>query len=101
MPREVRIRVICSSLCHVDLAFSNMQDPPGFYPRILGHEAIGFWVGMWRLPLLCGPGALAHCFSRAPSDSPTVVSEPRFGLVGEQAGILVWINYSMWGNSFK
>ncbi|XP_045811416.1 alcohol dehydrogenase-like 7 [Trifolium pratense] len=41
MPREVRIRVICSSLCHVDLAFSNMQDPPGFYPRILGHEAIG------------------------------------------------------------
>jgi S-(hydroxymethyl)glutathione dehydrogenase/alcohol dehydrogenase len=25
MPREVRIRIICSSLCHVDLAFSNMQ----------------------------------------------------------------------------
>jgi hypothetical protein len=76
MPREVRIRILCTSLCYVDLAFSNMQvyffilhninffyllvihfnwflkmyflkcvlkDPPGFFPRILGHEAIG-WV---------------------------------------------------------
>ncbi|RHN68853.1 putative alcohol dehydrogenase [Medicago truncatula] len=41
MPREVRIRIICSSICHIDLTFSDMQDPPGFFPRILGHEAIG------------------------------------------------------------
>ncbi|CAI8584425.1 unnamed protein product [Vicia faba] len=39
--REVRIRVLCSSICHIDLAFSNMKDPPGFFPRILGHEAAG------------------------------------------------------------
>jgi Zn-dependent alcohol dehydrogenase len=25
MPREVRIRIICSSICHIDLAFSDMQ----------------------------------------------------------------------------
>ncbi|XP_058787312.1 alcohol dehydrogenase-like 7 [Vicia villosa] len=41
MAREVRIRVLCSSICHIDLAFSNMKDPPGFFPRILGHEAAG------------------------------------------------------------
>ncbi|PNX63394.1 hypothetical protein L195_g061603, partial [Trifolium pratense] len=31
---------------------------------------------MWRLPLLCGSGALPHCFSRAPPDSSTVVPKP-------------------------
>ncbi|XP_061354564.1 alcohol dehydrogenase-like 7 [Gastrolobium bilobum] len=41
MPREVRIRVICTSLCHSDITFWNMQDPPAYFPRILGHEAIG------------------------------------------------------------
>lgn len=25
MPREVRIRIICSSICHIDLTFSDMQ----------------------------------------------------------------------------
>ncbi|CAL5203385.1 unnamed protein product [Lathyrus oleraceus] len=41
MAREVRIRVLCSSICHIDLAFSNMKDLPGIFPRILGHEAAG------------------------------------------------------------
>ncbi|KAJ1394338.1 hypothetical protein SESBI_34282 [Sesbania bispinosa] len=41
MPREIRIRIICTSLCHVDITFWKMQDPPGFFPRILGHESIG------------------------------------------------------------
>ncbi|KAK7316614.1 hypothetical protein RJT34_00206 [Clitoria ternatea] len=41
MSREVRIRVICTSLCHSDLTFWNLQHPPGIFPRILGHEAIG------------------------------------------------------------
>lgn len=41
MAREVRIRIICTSLCHSDLTFWKMKDPPGFFPRILGHEAIG------------------------------------------------------------
>ncbi|XP_038885201.1 alcohol dehydrogenase-like 7 [Benincasa hispida] len=38
---EVRIRIICTSLCHSDLIFWKLKDPPGFFPRILGHEAIG------------------------------------------------------------
>lgn len=39
--REVRIRIICTSLCHVDLTFWKMQDAPAIFPRILGHEAVG------------------------------------------------------------
>ncbi|XP_047325351.1 alcohol dehydrogenase-like 7 [Impatiens glandulifera] len=39
--REVRIRIICTSLCHSDLLFWKMKDPPGCFPRILGHEAVG------------------------------------------------------------
>ncbi|KAL1822921.1 hypothetical protein ACET3Z_009699 [Daucus carota] len=38
---EVRIRVICSSLCNSDIAFWKMKDPPGYFPRILGHECFG------------------------------------------------------------
>ncbi|KAL0557392.1 hypothetical protein IC582_005930 [Cucumis melo] len=41
MPREVRIRIICTSLCHSDLTFWKLKDPPGIFPRIFGHEAIG------------------------------------------------------------
>ncbi|KAI4336721.1 hypothetical protein L6164_015212 [Bauhinia variegata] len=41
MPREARIRVICTSLCHSDITFWKMKDPPAIFPRILGHEAIG------------------------------------------------------------
>ncbi|CAJ2653811.1 unnamed protein product [Trifolium pratense] len=41
MPREARIRIICTSLCHSDIIFWNMQGPPAIVPRILGHEAIG------------------------------------------------------------
>ncbi|KAA8528802.1 hypothetical protein F0562_036157 [Nyssa sinensis] len=40
-PREVRIRIICTSLCHSDITFWKLKDPPGYFPRILGHEAIG------------------------------------------------------------
>uniref|UniRef100_A0A7N0R858 Alcohol dehydrogenase-like 7 n=1 Tax=Kalanchoe fedtschenkoi TaxID=63787 RepID=A0A7N0R858_KALFE len=38
---EVRIRIICTSLCHSDINFWKLKDPPGFAPRIFGHEAIG------------------------------------------------------------
>ncbi|CAL2235902.1 unnamed protein product [Prunus armeniaca] len=41
MPHEVRIRIICTSLCHTDLSFWKMKDFPAIFPRILGHEAIG------------------------------------------------------------
>ncbi|KAL9316094.1 hypothetical protein ACSQ67_017095 [Phaseolus vulgaris] len=41
LPREVRIRVICTTLCHTDLTFWNLQVSPENSPRILGHEAVG------------------------------------------------------------
>ncbi|MED6168340.1 hypothetical protein PIB30_010670 [Stylosanthes scabra] len=41
MPHEARIKVICTTLCHVDLTFWRIKDPASIWPRILGHEAIG------------------------------------------------------------
>ncbi|KAJ1432143.1 hypothetical protein SESBI_06780 [Sesbania bispinosa] len=41
MPHEARIRIICTSLCHSDITFWKMKEPPAICPRILGHEAIG------------------------------------------------------------
>ncbi|XP_047325352.1 alcohol dehydrogenase-like 7 [Impatiens glandulifera] len=38
---EVRIRIICTSLCHSDITVWKMKDPTGCFPRILGHEAVG------------------------------------------------------------
>ncbi|KAL6506641.1 hypothetical protein OROHE_022473 [Orobanche hederae] len=38
---EVRIKIICTSLCHSDITFWKLKDPPGVFPRILGHEAVG------------------------------------------------------------
>jgi len=37
---EIRIRVICTSLCHTDITFWKAKVAPVF-PRILGHEAYG------------------------------------------------------------
>ncbi|KAB1201720.1 Alcohol dehydrogenase-like 7 [Morella rubra] len=42
MPREVRIRIICTSLCHTDIGVWKLKDPSGMFPRIFGHEAVGF-----------------------------------------------------------
>ncbi|PSR99535.1 Alcohol dehydrogenase-like [Actinidia chinensis var. chinensis] len=38
---EVRIRILCTSLCHSDVTFWKMKDPPGYFPRIFGHESTG------------------------------------------------------------
>ncbi|GJN08828.1 hypothetical protein PR202_ga26785 [Eleusine coracana subsp. coracana] len=38
---ELRIRIICTSLCHSDVTFWRMKDFPGIFPRIFGHEAFG------------------------------------------------------------
>ncbi|KAL6657574.1 hypothetical protein ACP70R_005354 [Stipagrostis hirtigluma subsp. patula] len=38
---EVRIKILCTSLCHTDLTFWRMKGFPAMYPSILGHEAIG------------------------------------------------------------
>lgn len=40
---EVRIKILCTSLCHTDISFwkLNPQHPLAAYPRIFGHEAVG------------------------------------------------------------
>ncbi|KAF3788447.1 Alcohol dehydrogenase B, partial [Nymphaea thermarum] len=38
---EVRIKIICASLCHTDVAFWTLPEPHGIFPRIFGHEAVG------------------------------------------------------------
>ncbi|CAM0906813.1 unnamed protein product [Alopecurus aequalis] len=38
---EVRIRILCTSLCHTDVTFWRMENFPAMYPSILGHEAAG------------------------------------------------------------
>ncbi|CAN1233793.1 Alcohol dehydrogenase-like 5 [Linum perenne] len=39
---EVRLRILCTSLCHSDVTFWNMKPGPiSVFPRILGHEAVG------------------------------------------------------------
>ncbi|KAK8997031.1 hypothetical protein V6N11_020523 [Hibiscus sabdariffa] len=40
-PYEVRIRIICTSLCYSDITFWKLKGPPACFPRILGHEAVG------------------------------------------------------------
>ncbi|XP_039027018.1 alcohol dehydrogenase-like 7 [Hibiscus syriacus] len=40
-PYEVRIRIICTSLCYSDIMFWKLKVPPACFPRILGHEAVG------------------------------------------------------------
>ncbi|CAH1418933.1 unnamed protein product [Lactuca virosa] len=40
-PREVRIKIICTSLCHSDVTLWKLKDPPAIFPIILGHEAVG------------------------------------------------------------
>ncbi|CDP07305.1 unnamed protein product [Coffea canephora] len=39
--REVRIKIICTSLCFSDITFWRLKVPPACFPRILGHEAVG------------------------------------------------------------
>ncbi|KAL1225803.1 Alcohol dehydrogenase-like 1 [Cardamine amara subsp. amara] len=39
---EVRIKILCTSLCHTDITFWKLDSPPlSRFPRILGHEAVG------------------------------------------------------------
>ncbi|KAF8083030.1 hypothetical protein N665_0795s0026 [Sinapis alba] len=39
---EVRIKILCTSLCHTDVAFWKLDSGPlARFPRILGHEAVG------------------------------------------------------------
>ncbi|CAH1429962.1 unnamed protein product [Lactuca virosa] len=38
---EVRIKILCTSLCHTDVTFWKLEHPPAIFPIILGHEAVG------------------------------------------------------------
>ncbi|CAF2046213.1 unnamed protein product [Brassica rapa] len=39
---EVRIKIICTSLCHTDVTFWKLDSGPlARFPRILGHESVG------------------------------------------------------------
>nr|WDQ28025.1 ADH92 [Catharanthus roseus] len=39
---EVRIKILCTSLCHTDVTFWKVEGGPvSFFPRIFGHEATG------------------------------------------------------------
>ncbi|KAL5558931.1 hypothetical protein UlMin_035142 [Ulmus minor] len=39
---EVRIKILCTSLCHSDATFWKMKEGPmAVFPRIFGHEAVG------------------------------------------------------------
>ncbi|KAG2638429.1 hypothetical protein PVAP13_2NG594300 [Panicum virgatum] len=38
---EVRVKIVCTSLCHTDITFWRMKDGPSMFPCILGHEAVG------------------------------------------------------------
>ncbi|CAH2033618.1 unnamed protein product [Thlaspi arvense] len=39
---EVRIKILCTSLCHSDVTFWKLDSEPlARFPRILGHEAVG------------------------------------------------------------
>ncbi|KAK9109391.1 hypothetical protein Sjap_017451 [Stephania japonica] len=40
-PREVRIKIICSSLCRTDVTRWRISDQSSIFPRIFGHEAVG------------------------------------------------------------
>ncbi|GKV52899.1 hypothetical protein SLEP1_g59452 [Rubroshorea leprosula] len=51
---EVRIRIICTSLCHSDITFWKLTVPPACFPRILGHEAVGTQVLDWDCESECG-----------------------------------------------
>ncbi|XP_010916714.1 alcohol dehydrogenase-like 7 [Elaeis guineensis] len=38
---EIRIKIICTSVCHTDVTFWRMKGYPGVLPQIYGHEAVG------------------------------------------------------------
>ncbi|WRX30437.1 Alcohol dehydrogenase-like [Theobroma cacao] len=39
---EVRVKILCTSLCHSDITFWKMSTGPfAIFPRIFGHEAVG------------------------------------------------------------
>ncbi|CAM8912535.1 unnamed protein product [Rhodiola kirilowii] len=63
---EIRIRIICTSLCHTDILLWKLQGPPAFFPRIFGHEAIGIVESV---------GENVHEFAEGDTVIPTFMSD--------------------------
>ncbi|KAL8144271.1 hypothetical protein V2J09_017303 [Rumex salicifolius] len=55
-PHEVRIKIICTSLCHTDLTFWKLNEPPSVFPVIFGHEAVGVIESVGEGVKEVGPG---------------------------------------------
>ncbi|CAL4937990.1 unnamed protein product [Urochloa decumbens] len=81
---EIRIKIICTSLCHTDISFWQAKVAPVF-PRILGHEAygvvesvgehvVGFVPGDGVVPSLLGQ--CDHCPSCLSEHSNLCTSVP-------------------------
>ncbi|VAH97977.1 unnamed protein product [Triticum turgidum subsp. durum] len=85
---ELRLKIVCTSLCHSDVTFWRMKDFPGVFPRIFGHEAFGVVesVGEHVEGFAAGdavvPTFLAQCSECADCRSPrsNVCSKYRFAV---------------------
>jgi len=53
---EVRLKIICNSLCHTDVYTWEGSDPEGLFPSILGHEAVGIVESVGEGVLSVVPG---------------------------------------------
>ncbi|KAL0366384.1 UNVERIFIED_CONTAM: Alcohol dehydrogenase-like 2 [Sesamum radiatum] len=54
---EVRIKILCTSLCHSDVTFWERDfDPVAYFPRIFGHEAAGIVESVGELVEEVKPG---------------------------------------------
>ncbi|XP_042435808.1 alcohol dehydrogenase-like 7 [Zingiber officinale] len=95
---EVRIKIICTSLCHSDITFWRMKAIPGLFPIILGHEAVGVVesvgeavqevaVGDTVLPVfLAECGGCADCRSRRSNECSLFPFAMRMGMLrGDEA----------------
>ncbi|XP_039146447.1 alcohol dehydrogenase-like 1 isoform X2 [Dioscorea cayenensis subsp. rotundata] len=74
---EVRIKIVCTSLCHSDVTFWRMKNsPPAIYPRIFGHEAfgvvesVGEHVEEFKAGDTVVPVFLPHCYGCVDCSTP-------------------------------
>ena len=53
---EVRIKLLCTGVCHTDWYTLSGKDPEGIFPSILGHEGVGIVESVGESVTSCGPG---------------------------------------------
>lgn len=91
-PMEIRVKVVCTSLCRSDITQWESKAQPALFPRIFGHEASGivesigngvteFEVGDHVLTVFIGEcGGCKHCIS-GKSNMCTVLGLERKGVM--------------------